>query len=119
MLKQMFKLRPYQQQAVDNTIDYFKQSRDPAVIVLPTGAGKSLVIAEIAKMARGRVLVLAHVKELVEQNFLKFSAHSQNAGIYSAGLQKKQSTEKVIFGSIQSVARATSSFFCRFFYSHY
>lgn len=107
----MFKLRPYQQQAVDKTIEYFKRSRDPAVIVLPTGAGKSLVVAELAKIAKGRVLVLAHVKELVEQNYQKYISYDLEAGIYSAGLQKKESHQKVIFGSIQSVARAEESFF--------
>ena len=54
----MYTLRPYQKQAVENTIDFFKKKRDPAVIVLPTGAGKSLVIAELARIAKGRVLVL-------------------------------------------------------------
>ena len=68
----MYKLRNYQQTAVNETISYFKKKRDPAVIVLPTGAGKSLVIAEMARMAKGRVLVLAHVKELVEQNHAKY-----------------------------------------------
>jgi DNA repair protein RadD len=110
----MYKLRPYQQQAVDNTIDYFRRKREPAVIVLPTGAGKSLVIAELAKIAKGRVLVLAHVKELVEQNHAKYQSYGLEAGVYSAGLNKKQSTQKVIFGSIQSVARASDDFFENF-----
>lgn len=107
----MYTLRPYQQQAVDNTVGYFKKTRDPAVVVLPTGAGKSLVIAELARIAKGRVLVLAHVKELVEQNHAKYSSYQLEAGIYSAGLNKKETSQKVIFGSIQSVARASSSFF--------
>lgn len=110
----MYKLRPYQQEAVDNTIKYFKKKRDPAVIVLPTGAGKSLVIAELARIARGRVLVLAHVKELVEQNHLKYQSYDLEAGIYSAGLNKKESDHKVIFGSIQSVANAHDDFFENF-----
>ena len=50
-------LRPYQTQAVDNVIAHFRGSDDPAVVVLPTGSGKSLVIAELARRARGRVLV--------------------------------------------------------------
>lgn len=107
----MYKLRPYQQEAVDNTLNYFRKSRQPAVIVLPTGAGKSLVIAELAKIARGRVLVLAHVKELVEQNHAKYESYGLSAGIYSAGLFRKDRSQKVIFGSIQSVARATDTFF--------
>jgi len=110
----MYKLRSYQQEAVDNTIQYFKKKRDPAVIVLPTGAGKSLVIAELARVAAGRVLVLAHVKELVEQNHQKYESYGLEAGIYSAGLDKKDSTQKVIFGSIQSVANADDSFFENF-----
>ena len=107
----MYKLRGYQQEAVNNTIEYFKKKRDPAVIVLPTGAGKSLVIAELARIAQGRVLVLAHVKELVEQNHLKYESYNLKAGVYSAGLNKKESQQKVIFGSIQSVAKANDSFF--------
>ncbi|PHM45994.1 putative helicase [Xenorhabdus mauleonii] len=105
-----FILRPYQQEAVDATIRYFRQHKDPAVIVLPTGAGKSLVIAELAKLAHGRVLVLAHVKELVAQNHSKYCAYGLNADIFSAGLNQKQSEGKVVFGSIQSIARNLDRF---------
>ena len=107
----MYTLRTYQQEAVECTLNYFRKRRSPAVIVLPTGAGKSLVIAELAKIAKGRVLVLAHVKELVEQNHLKYESYGLQAGIYSAGLNQKDSEQKVIFGSIQSVAKAKDTFF--------
>src|SRR3954463_12357364 len=102
----MYKLRPYQQEAVDNVLRFFRKKREPAVLVLPTGAGKSLVIAELARIAKGRVLVLAHVKELVEQNHAKYTSFDKEAGIYSAGLNRKESSQKTIFGSIQSIARA-------------
>ena len=105
-----FTLRPYQQEAVDATISYFRKHQQPAVIVLPTGAGKSLVIAELARKARGRVLVLAHVKELVAQNHAKYEALGLSADIFSAGLQQKQSRQKVVFGSVQSVARNLEAF---------
>lgn len=110
----MYKLRDYQQQAVTNTVKYFQKNRHPAVIVLPTGAGKSLVIAELARIARGRVLVLAHVKELVEQNYQKYKSYGLEAGIFSASLGKKDWEEKAIFGSVQSVARAPDDFFQNF-----
>lgn len=110
----MYKLRDYQQNAVQNAIKYFQKKRDPAVIVLPTGAGKSLVIAELARIARGRVLVLAHVKELVEQNYEKYKSYDLSAGIFSASLGKKDWEHKAIFGSVQSVARADDSFFANF-----
>ncbi|MDN4626298.1 DEAD/DEAH box helicase [Erwinia sp. DT-104] len=105
-----FTLRPYQQEAVDATLSYFRRSHQPAVIVLPTGAGKSLVIAELARLARGRVLVLAHVKELVAQNHSKYQAYGLQADIFAAGLQKKESRSKVVFGSVQSVARNLAQF---------
>lgn len=110
----MYKLRDYQKQAVDNTVRFFRKNNLPAVIVLPTGAGKSLVIAELARIAKGRVLVLAHVKELVEQNYRKYRSYDLPAGIYSAGLGQKDHDQKVIFGSIQSVARAGADFFDNF-----
>ncbi len=68
----MYTLRPYQQDAVKATIHYFRKYSAPAVLALSTGAGKSLIIAELARLAKGRVLVLAHVKELVEQNHRKY-----------------------------------------------
>lgn len=106
-----YSLRPYQQEAVNRTLRHFRRSRHPAVIVLPTGAGKSLIIAELARLAKGRVLVLAHVKELVEQNFNKYSSYGLDAGIFSAGLSRKDISQKVIFGGIQSVARAPDDFY--------
>lgn len=107
----MYQLRDYQQEAVNNVVQYFKKKREPAVVVLPTGAGKSLVIAELARVAKGRVLVLAHVKELVEQNYEKYVSYGLAAGIYSASLGKKDWDHKAIFGSVQSVARAPDEFF--------
>jgi len=99
-----FTLRPYQQQAVDATLRHFRQSDESAVIVLPTGAGKSLVIAELARLARRRILVLTHVKELVEQNHAKYQSYGLAGGIFSAGLKRKESRHQVTFASVQSVS---------------
>jgi len=105
-----FTLRPYQQEAVDATLKHFRRHDAPAAIVLPTGAGKSLVIAELARVARGRVLVLAHVKELVAQNHSKYLSYGLDADIFAAGLNIKQSQGKVVFGSVQSVAPNLNKF---------
>jgi DNA repair protein RadD len=110
----LYKLRNYQLKAVEATLKHFRGEKSPAVIVLPTGAGKSLVIAELARLARGRVLVMAHVRELVEQNHGKYLSFGLEAGIYSAGLNRKEMDQKVIFGSIQSIARAPKEFFSNF-----
>lgn len=98
-------LRPYQQEAVQRVVEWFRSTSDPALLCLPTGAGKSLVIAELARLARGRVLVLAHVRELVEQNHAKYAAYGLQADIFSAGLGSKKAECQVVFGSVQSVSR--------------
>lgn len=102
--KIVYTLRPYQQQAVDATIKHFRKTNESAVIVLPTGSGKSLVISELARLANHNILVLAHVKELVEQNHAKYESYGLTANIYSAGLGKKDTKHQVTFASVQSVA---------------
>jgi len=105
-----FTLRPYQQQAVDATLSHFRQSDASALLVLPTGAGKSLVIAELARLAKRKILVVTHVQELIEQNAAKFAALGRTPGIYSAGLKQRDTAHQVVFGSIQSVAANLEQF---------
>ena len=70
-------LRDYQQQAVAATYDYLRTRDDNPVIVCPTGAGKSHILAQICSdevgVWSGRVLVVTHVKELIEQNAQKIT----------------------------------------------
>lgn len=106
----MYTLRPYQADSVKAVIHYFRKHTTPAVIVLPTGAGKSLVIAELARLAKGRVLVLAHVKELVEQNHAKYEGYGLTGAIFSAGLGRKETDQQVVFASVQSVVRNLDAF---------
>ncbi|MBU2910844.1 DEAD/DEAH box helicase [Vibrio splendidus] len=106
----MYTLRPYQADSVKSVIHYFRKHQTPAVLVLPTGAGKSLVIAELARLAKGRVLVLAHVKELVEQNHEKYEGYGLKGSIFSAGLGRKETDQQVVFASVQSVVRNLDSF---------
>ncbi|MFA0429549.1 DEAD/DEAH box helicase [Vibrio sp. 10N.222.51.C5] len=106
----MYTLRPYQTDSVKSVIHYFRKHQTPAVLVLPTGAGKSLVIAELARLAKGRVLVLAHVKELVEQNHEKYEGYGLKGSIFSAGLGRKETDQQVVFASVQSVVRNLDSF---------
>lgn len=105
------KPRPYQQAALD-ALDAHLTS-DPMVnpcIVLPTGAGKSPVMAwAIQRFMREypplRVMVLAHVKELVEQNAAKMRAVWPEApvGIFSAGIGRRDTHKAITFAGIQSV----------------
>jgi len=101
-------LRWYQQEAVDAAfLDMCTQAGN-AVTCLPTGAGKSVVIAEIARRAvtdyRGRVLILQHRKELIEQNFDKVQRFLPiKIGSYSAGLRRYATDDDVVLCGIQSV----------------
>ncbi|MFM2484120.1 DEAD/DEAH box helicase [Celerinatantimonas yamalensis] len=106
----MHQLRDYQQHAVDAVVRHFRQTDESAIIVLPTGAGKSLVIAELARLAHYPILVLAHVSELVEQNAQKYRQLGLECSIFAAGLNQKQTNKQVCFASIQSVARNLTKF---------
>lgn len=98
-------LRPYQQEAVNAVYDHLRTRKDNPCVVLPTGAGKTHVIKTIATDAverwGGRVLILAHVKELLQQAAEKLEL--ENIGIYSAGLKRRDTDNSVIVGGIQSV----------------
>ncbi len=103
------KLRSYQQSAVEAVYEHLRSRDDNPVAVLPTGAGKSLVLAKIASDAvnqwNGRVLILAHVKELLEQNADKVRRLCPDikVGLYSAGLKKRDTNTPVLVAGIQSV----------------
>ncbi|WP_310733984.1 DEAD/DEAH box helicase [Colwellia sp. BRX10-7] len=107
---EVFQLRDYQQEAVSAVLKHFRKTNESAVIVLPTGSGKSLVIAELARLAKRKILVLTHVKELVEQNHQKYESYGVTAGIYSAGLKLKETQHQVTFASIQSAVRNLDDF---------
>ena len=111
-------LRWYQKEAVAAAWQWLCTKEGNPVIVLPTGAGKSLCIADLAKTAvseyHGRVLILAHRKELLQQNAAKLQAVSEiPLGINSAGLGKRDTEQDVIFAGIQSVYKDALSFGAR------
>lgn len=61
------KLRTYQTEAIDAVVDSFR-SHSSALCVMPTGTGKTVVVAHAARLAKlGRVLCIAHREELVMQ----------------------------------------------------
>ena len=73
------------------------------LIVLPTGAGKSLVIANIAYRLDAPVLIFQPSKEILEQNYHKLLAYGVlDAGIFSASFNSKV-VRKVTFRSSQAV----------------
>lgn len=111
------KLRDYQREAIDVGIyDFFARtpdvSRNP-VIGMPTGTGKAVVIGGftievIQRWPNQRVMMLTHVKELIDQNADKLRTMWPQAplGIYSAGLGEKNPHMPITFGGVQSVLNA-------------
>jgi DNA repair protein RadD len=102
-------LRPYQRQAVDAVYQHLRTRDDNPCVVIPTGGGKTPVIACICRDAvqqwGGRVLILTHVKELLEQaaEKLRVIAPDLPVGIYSAGLKRRDLGYAVTIAGIQSV----------------
>jgi DNA repair protein RadD len=104
-------LRPYQQRAVDLLYQWFVDgNKGNPCIVMPTGSGKSHIIAHICKDAiqkwpETRVMMLTHVRELISQNLDKLLAHWPDApvGIYSAGMKRKELGHEITFAGIQSI----------------
>src|SRR3989304_4811993 len=81
----MLELRPYQHEAVDAIYRHLRERDDNPCIVLPTGSGKTYVMATVCRDAvgrwDGRVLILAHVKELLEQTKEKIYRVAPEMGI--------------------------------------
>ena len=102
-------LRPYQQKAIDDLYDWMRKKQGHPCLVLPTGSGKSHIVAALCKDAikswpDTHILMLTHQKELIEQNAEKLRQHWPNAplGIYSASIGKKE-IDQITFAGIQSV----------------
>ena len=102
-------LRWYQTEAIKAVYAHLEEHEDNPCVVMPTGAGKSPTIAKIAQDVTvrwgGRALILAHRKELLEQNAEKLWAFDKDldVGIYSAGLGRRDSAQPIILAGIQSV----------------
>ena len=105
--------RSYQTEAVNSLYAYWSRNTGNPLIAMPTGTGKALVIALFLKSIYDqwpgqRVLMLTHVKELVEQNWkeLKELWPTAPAGIYSAGLGRKETYYPITFAGIASIVKA-------------
>ena len=112
----MFKLRPYQEPISEKVFTYLKNNpNNHALVALPTGSGKTVVLADIIlkaieKWPDTHVLVLSHVKEILVQDHKSIIAHTGlDVGIYSAGMGKRERKQVTVAG-IQSVYRKARDF---------
>ena len=108
------KLWPYQQEAADAALTWMLKSKEPFLIEAATGAGKSFIIAEIARVIHQRtgkrVLCLAPSAELVMQNRGKYLDTGNRASVFSASAGGKETRHPVVFGSPLTVKNNISRF---------
>lgn len=106
-----YKLRDYQENAVDVAVRYFQSKKDKnAFMVLPTGSGKSLVIAAIARELKEPTIIFQPSKEILEQNFAKLLSYGiWDASVYSASLNSKE-VSRITFATIGSVVNRPGLF---------
>lgn len=100
-----YTLRPYQKAASDAAVAFFRDKRKKGngLIIAPTGSGKSLVIADIARQLDGNVLVLQPSKEILKQNLEKLKSYGiEDCSVYSASLRQKE-ISRITFGMIGSI----------------
>ena len=98
-------LRDYQKAASDKAVAFFKdkQKKSNAIIVLPTGAGKSIVVADIAHRLDDNVLIFCPSREIVAQNYDKMQKICPfDCSIYSASFNSKE-ISRITFATIGSV----------------
>lgn len=106
----MLELRPYQRAALDGLHKAFLAGMQSPLIVVPTGGGKSAIIATficetLKQWPDTRVVSVVHVRELVEQNLKTLLRVWPDAPVtvYSAGLKSRDLSGQVVFASIQSI----------------
>lgn len=107
--------RPYQNEAIEAAFQEWK-SVSSTLIVMPTGTGKSVVFAKILKRwlreHMGRVMILAHRKELIAQA----KAHAEAAG---ASCEIEMATRRagnrcdVVAASVQTLNAGTKCYHCQ------
>ena len=108
------KLRPYQTKAVEAAIKDIRLKNN-ALIALPTGSGKTVVMAELCRKIKeinpdAVILIASHVKEILEQNHRTVSSYlNRDVALYSAGLKLKQISD-ITVGGIQSMYRNPRAF---------
>lgn len=110
MTDKMIRLRPYQNTAITAVETAIKNGEKRAAVIMPTGAGKTVIFAYLAarhvERHRGQspVLILVHRDELVNQTVdkLKMIAPDLKVGVVKA--ERNDTGSKVIVGSVPTLA---------------
>lgn len=103
----MYELRDYQKEGSDKCLNYLaSKSKKGAIASFATGAGKSLIIANVVKEFGEPVLCLQPSKELLQQNLEKAQQMSiRNIGVYSASMKQKELSSNLTYATLGSVKK--------------
>lgn len=108
-----YELRDYQSAASDAAVSFFSEPNNckhNGLLILPTGAGKSLVIADIASKIDEPLIVLQPNREILQQNFAKLMSYGAwDCSIYSASLNRKE-INRITFATIGSLMNHVEDF---------
>ena len=98
-------LRPYQQAAIDAVLAARRAGKRRLLVHLPTGAGKTVIFSQLARLARRQVLVLAHREELLGQarDKLEHALAGAAAVAIERGADRADPGAKIIVCSIRSL----------------
>ena len=105
-------LRDYQRAAVSSVYEWWSESTGNPLVVVPTGGGKSVIAAALIQeiceaWPEERILLVTHVRELIEQNLATLLRLWPEAptGVYSAGLKRRDTRSRILFACVQSTYR--------------
>ncbi|WP_018086878.1 DEAD/DEAH box helicase [Desulfurispora thermophila] len=101
----MFNLRPYQQECLDVIMGWWQKGITRQLVSLPTGAGKTIIFASLARRLNTRTIILAHREELINQarDKLRLVWPEADVGIVAAELNEHD--RQVVLASVQTASR--------------
>jgi DNA repair protein RadD len=94
-------LRTYQKEAVENTVHALRAGAGNPLVVMPTGSGKGLCIAELCRRLIGNIIIASHTQEIVERDYEEIKAYwpEADAGIVCHGLGKMEYGHAITLGT--------------------
>jgi superfamily II DNA or RNA helicase len=99
-------LREYQEEALKEIVKALSNGINKQLIVLPTGSGKTILMAAIAKHLNKMTLILAHREELIQQAFEKFKLYWPEADIGICKAERDETDHQIVIGSVQSCSKS-------------
>ena len=102
-----FTLRPYQQEALDAIVNNSVNGINKQLVVLPTGAGKTVIFSNLPKIKPDSLpmLVLAHRSELLDQARNKIIASNPELSVEIEQAERKAGKVDVVVASVATLGR--------------